>query len=71
MKFPPQAWALRMDAQWELRFEQHKPFMEDQVIQINIGDNKNLKPIFMSKNLDQNELQSLIGLVREYMNAFA
>lgn len=49
---PSQAWAQRKEAQWELRFEQHEPPREDQIIQMNIGDAKNSKPIFVSRNLD-------------------
>lgn len=33
-------------------------------------DNKNLKAIFASKNLDYNKLQNLIELIREYMDVF-
>lgn len=33
-------------------------------------DYKNLKLIFIGKNLDQNELQNLIELIREYMDIF-
>lgn len=35
------------------------------------GINKNPKPIFMSMNPDRNELQSMIELIREYMDDFA
>lgn len=37
---------------------------------MNMGDNKNPNPIFVNKNLDQNELQKLIELIREYMDVF-
>lgn len=32
---------------------------------------QNPEPIFMSKNLDQHELQNLIELIREYIDVFA
>lgn len=49
-----------VDAQWELRFKQCKLTTKDQVIQINLGDDKYPKPIFMSKNLSSEELNDLI-----------
>lgn len=60
-----------MDAQLEIRFKQQEPPTDDQVIQVNIESDQDPKHIFISKNLDQNELQNLIELVREYMDVFA
>lgn len=36
-----------------------------------MGIDQDPKSIFMSKNLDQCELQNLIELIREYMGVFA
>lgn len=55
-----------MDAQSELRFKQPESAIEDQLILISMGDDQNLKPIFMSKNL-----QNLIRLIHEYIDDFA
>jgi len=35
---------------WDIRFEHESP-TEDKVTQINLGDEANSKPIFISKNL--------------------
>lgn len=67
----PLACAQNMDAQLEIRFKQQEPPTDDQVIQVNIESDQDPKHIFISKNLDQNELQNLIELVREYMDVFA
>lgn len=60
-----------MVAQWELQVEQREPLIENQVIQMNMGDDRNSKLIFVSKNPDKNELQILIELMRKYMDIFA
>lgn len=39
--------------------------MEDQVMQINMGDDQNPKPIFICKNLTLEELQSLLELINK------
>lgn len=65
----PQSWAQRMDIQWELRFEQCEPLTKDQVIYINMRDEKNSKLIFISKNLDHEELQNLIELIRNTLTS--
>lgn len=59
-----------MDAQQELRFEQHEPRTEDQVIQMNMEDDKNSKSHICVKNLDQNELQNLIKLIQKCIDVF-
>lgn len=67
----PKAWAQKMVAQWELQVEQREPLIENQVVQMNMGDDRNSKLIFVSKNPDKNELQILIELIRKYMDIFA
>lgn len=59
-----------MNTQWELWFEQCELPTENQVIQMSMGDNKNLKLIFLNKNQAQNEFQTLIKLIREHMDVF-
>ena len=41
-------WIKHLNALWEIHFEQCKPHTEDRVIQINLGDEANPKPIFIS-----------------------
>ena len=56
---------------WDTRFEQREPPTEDKVIQINLGDEANPKPIFISDGLSPSEKKDLISLVREYIDVFA
>jgi len=44
---------------------------EDKVTQINLRNETNPKPIFMSKSLSPSEKEDLISLVREYIDVFA
>ena len=53
------------------RFEQREPPTEDKVVQINLGDEANPKPIFISESLSPSEKKDLISLVREYIDVFA
>jgi len=55
---------------WDIRFEQHESPTEDKVTQINLGDEANPKPIFISKNLSPPEKEDLIYLVREFIDVF-
>jgi len=64
-------WAQQFDFQWEKRFEQREPPTEDKVIQINLGNQDNPKPIFISENLSLKEKEELMALVREYIDVFA
>ena len=51
----------------DIRFEQREPPTEDKVTQINLGDEANHKPIFISESISED----LISLVREYIDIFA
>ena len=42
-----------------MHFEQSDPPTEDKVIQINFGDEANLKPIFISESLSPSEKKAL------------
>ena len=44
---------------------------EDKVTQINLRDEANPKPIFISENLSPSEKEDLIYLIREYKDVFA
>ena len=44
---------------------------KDKVTQINLGDEANPKPIFISESLSPFEKEDLISLVREYIDVFA
>ena len=48
-----------------------EPPTEDKVVQINLGDEANPKPIFISERLSSSEKEDLISLVREYIDVFA
>jgi len=44
-------WIKHLNALWDIHFEQREPPTEDRVIQINLGDEVNSKPIFISESL--------------------
>jgi len=64
-------WIKHLNTLWDTRFEQHEPPTEDKVAQINLGDEANPKPIFISESLSSSEKEDLIFLVKEYMDVFA
>jgi len=64
-------WIKHLNTLWDIRFEQREPPTEDKVTHINLGDEANLKPIFISKSLVPLEKEDLISLVREYIDIFA
>nr|ABD63198.1 gag/pol polyprotein, related [Asparagus officinalis] len=66
-----EAWDHRVSAQWNGRFEQRKPPTKDKILQINMGNEANLKPIFISDSLPSWEKENLISLIREYIDVFA
>ena len=59
-----------LNALWDTRFEQREPPTEDKVAQINLGDEANPKPIFISESLSPSEKEDLVFLVREYIDVF-
>jgi len=64
-------WIKHLNTLWDIRFEQREPPMEDKITQINLGDETNPKPNFISESLSPSEKEDLISLVREYINVFA
>ena len=64
-------WIKHLNNLWDTRFEQREPPTEDKVVQINLGDEANPKPIFISDGLSPSEKKDLISLVREYIDVFA
>jgi len=52
-------------------FEQREPPTEDKVVQINLGDEANPKPIFISESLSPFVKEDLISLVQDYIDVFA
>jgi len=54
-----------------MRFKQHEPPIEDKMTQINLGDEANHKPIFISESLSPSEKEDIIQLIWEYINVFA
>ena len=64
-------WIKHLNTLWDNRFEQHEPPTEDKVTQINMGDEANPKPIFISESLSSSKKENLISLVRENIDVFA
>jgi len=64
-------WIKHLNTLWDTRFEQREPPTEDKVAQINLGDEANPEPIFISESLSSSEKEDLISLVREYIDVFA
>ena len=69
--FDNEPWAQQQDLQWEMHFVQREPPTEDEVVQINMGDETNPKPIFVSQSLSQPEQEELVVLLHEYIDVFA
>jgi len=64
-------WIKHLNTIWDVHFEQREPPTEDKVTQINLGDEANPKPIFISESLTSSEKEDLISLVQEYIDVFA
>ena len=64
-------WIKHLNTLWDILFEQREPPTDDKVIQINLGDESNPKPIFISESLPLFEKKYLIHLVQEYIDVFA
>ena len=64
-------WIKHLNTLWDTRVEQREPPTEDKVVQINLGDEANPKPIFISEGLSPSEKKDLISLVQEYKDVFA
>jgi len=56
-------WIKYLNIVWDICFEQREPLTEDKIIQINLGDEANFKPIFVSERLLPPEKEDLICLV--------
>ena len=63
-------WIKHLNTLCDIHFEQHEPPTEDKVTQINLGDEANPKPIFISESLSPSEKEDLISLVQEYIDVF-
>ena len=63
-------WIKHLNTLWDCYFEQCEPPTEDNVTQINLGD-EGTKPIFIIKSLSPSEMEDLISLVWEYIDVFA
>jgi len=64
-------WIKYLNTLWDIHFKQREPPTEKKVTQINLGDEVNPKPIFISESLSPSEKKDLIYLVREYIDVFA
>jgi len=49
--FDTDLWAQQLDIQWEKRFKQRDPLIEDKVIQIDVSDQKHPNLISISESL--------------------
>jgi len=63
-------WIKHLNTLWDIHFEQRGSPTENKVTQINLGDEANSKPIFISEILSPPEKEDLISLMREYIDAF-
>ena len=63
-------WIKHLNTLWDIRFEQCELHTEDMVTQINLGDEANPHPIFISESLSPSKKEDLISLVREYIDVF-
>jgi len=59
-------WIKHLNTLWVIRFEQREPPIEDKVTEINLGDEANPKPIFISENLSPSEKEDLISCAGVY-----
>ena len=57
------SWIRHLNTLWDIRFEQREPPTEDEATQINLGDEANPKPIFISESLSPPEKEDLKSLV--------
>src|SRR3954467_12762584 len=64
-------WIRHLNMLWDICFEQHEPPTDDALLQVNMGDEANPKPIYISDTLSQDEKADLIALIREYIDIFA
>jgi len=65
------SWIKNLNTLWDIRFGQREPPAENKVTQINLGDEANPKPIFISESLSPSKKEDLISLVWEYIDVFA
>src|SRR3954462_13892510 len=61
-------WIKHLNMLWDIRFEQREPPTDDAPLQVNMGDEANLKPIHISDAHSQEEKADLIALIREYID---
>src|SRR5438045_5979537 len=64
-------WIRHLNMLWDICFEQREPPTDDALLQVNMGDEANPKPIYISDTLSQEEKVELIALIREYIDVFA
>jgi len=64
-------WIKYLNTIWDIHFKQRESPTEDKATQINLRDEANPKPIFISESLSPFEEEDLISLVWEYIDVFA
>src|SRR4051812_22700677 len=48
-------WIRHLNMLWDIRFEQREPSTDDALLQVNMGDEANPKPTYISDTLSQDE----------------
>src|SRR3954465_11193702 len=64
-------WIRHLNMLWDIRFEQCEPPTDDALLQVNMGDEANPKPIYISNALSLKEKDDLIALIRQYIDVFS
>ena len=64
-------WTKHLNTLWDIRFKQRELPTDDKVIQNNLGEEVNLKSIFISKSLRLFEKEDLIYLIQECIDVLA
>jgi len=64
-------WIKHLNTLCDMRFEQLELPTEDKMVQINLRDEANPKPMFMSKSLSPSEKKDLIHIIQVYIDVFA
>ena len=63
IQFDTNSWIKYLNTLWDTRFEQYEPPTEDKMTQINLRDEANSKPIFISESLSPSKKEDLIHLI--------
>lgn len=65
------SWIKHLNTQWDTRFKQCEPLMDDKLLQINLGNKEHPKSILISESLSPSKKEKQLQVIREYINVFA